>query len=205
MARPGILESALRVDDAEADSLGALELLELGAAGPKPMISNRRLGQFTDVFGYFFGAVGEGVTQIAGLLTDILEVPINLVSTGVGALLTGFAGLVGEIPILGPLVSSVVLAANAIIQAALQLPLEILTAVENLGKALKTLTPDQQKTFGQIAMKLLVDNSPPEFKAAAQQKLNALPPTLTGGAEGVDWGSIAAVVLPVLATGTFLL
>jgi len=200
------LEAPLSTADAVAETEGALELLELGSARRQELFGNRLGLSFPNIFGYFFGFVGETMTKLTGALSTIIKIPLDLISSGVGEVITAFAGIVGEIPIIGEIAAAVLLAVNAIVQAVLDLPEEILKWAGNLGMAFKTLSPQQQASFTSAAIALLVDAAPPEHKAAVEQKLAAAPPP--GSLAPVDetpYGEIAVAAANVLAIGAFLI
>ena len=214
-----VIEEPLRLDDIHSDRTGALELIELGNAHGNKIFRNakqieasgrqrtrpRQLGALPNVFGFFFGVVGEGVSKITGVLSDILALPVDLISKGVGEVLGGFASIVGQIPVIGEIAATILLAANSIIQAALDLPEQILKVIGNLGLAFKTLDPKDQSALTQTAMSLLINAAPPDQKAAVQQKLQAAPPpgSIVPEAEGGEFpfAEVATVAANALAIG----
>ena len=203
------LEAPLSTMDAVAETDGALELLELGSARHKlrQELFGVELGALPNIFGLFFGFIGEGMTKITGMLSDIIKIPLDLISSGVGEVITAFADIVGVIPIIGEIAAAVLLAVNAIVQAVLDLPEQILKWAGNLGQAFKTLTPQQQSAFTAAAINLLVDAAPPEHKAAVEQKLTTAPPpgSLAPVEDEAPYGEIAVAAANVLAIGAFLI
>jgi hypothetical protein len=178
-------------------TMGAIELIELGNAHVAPaMISNNptskrwpeltgtgaQLGILGDVVNYFFTFVGNGLSSVTNILSQILAVPVNLLGGGIGIVLTSFAGIVGQIPILGEMTAAIILAANSIIQAAIQLPGQILEMIGNLGKAFATLSPDQQKSLTGLAMQTLIKSSPTDIKDQVSNAVEtAAPPGISTG------------------------
>lgn len=203
--------------------MGAIELIELGNARNPAMVENAvagkrftiaethigpgtgthaRLGILGDVVNYFFTFVGKGLSSVTGALSQILSVPVSLIGTGVGTILTTFAGIVGQVPILGELTAAIILAANSIIQAAIQLPGQILEMIGNLGKAFATLSPDQQKSFTSLAMKELISSSPSEIKDQVSSAVEtAAPPGVATGGSGGTGFSVLDGIMTLLGSG----
>jgi hypothetical protein len=201
----------LVIDDAVADELGQLELVELGRAGQELFRGRHaKLGvSWPSYLGVFVGALGQSIPSLTGLLTDALGFPVNLVSSGVDEVLGGLAGLVGQIPIIGSLGAIALLAANVLVQAAATLTLETLKFVGNLGAAFKTLSPALQQQFTQLAMTALIQAAPDDQKAAVQQTLEQAPPpgalVVEGTGGGFPYGEVAVTVLNGLAIGALVI
>lgn len=187
--------------------MGAVELIELGnSKGSPAMVANTvaakrwaipathvgpgtgtgaRLGILGDVVNYLFTFVGNGLSSVTNILSQILSVPVSLVGGGVNVILTSFASVVGQVPIIGELTAAIILAANSVIQAAIQIPVQILEMIGNLGKAFATLSPDQQKTLTGLAVKQLIGSSPPEIKDQVSKAVeSAAPPGVAAGTAG---------------------
>lgn len=168
---------------------GAIGLIELGDAQAKrPMIANRptpsrvRMGDFMgDAGNFLFDLVGSGIDKIAGILADALKVPLDLIGQGVGVLLTGFAGLVANIPIIGDFAATILLAVNSLAQFAISLPEMLLQQVQNLGKAFETLPAATKSSAVTNAMKLIFNSAPPSIQPQVQKAIDTAPKP--GGAE----------------------
>lgn len=211
-----MVEEEIRIDGRKpsmSKTSGVIELVELGRARPyrhAPMVQQGRqvrLGAgFGDVIGFLGGIVGDGVAKVAGLLGDILKVPTDLISTGVGAVLTGFASIVAQIPIIGDFVATILKAFNALAQWVIQLPVDLLKKVATLGEAFKTLSPAQQSSSVAAAIKLINDSAPEEIKPQVAQAMAQSENPAGASASGStgEWiAGVAAVVLPLAAFAVF--
>lgn len=208
-----MMAEPLRIDDATPDENGMLELIELGGARQhrQELFKGRRatLGlSLPNFMGVFTGILGTSILMITGLLSDVLAIPLDLISLGVDEVLTGFAGIIGAIPLIGTLASTALLAVNVLVQAALDLPIEVLKFAGNLGKAFKTLSPAQQAQFTQLAMAAIIQAAPEDQKSAVEQKLSQAPPpgslVIEDSSEGgFPYGEVAVGVLNAAAVGAF--
>lgn len=151
-----------------ANQLGAIELIELGSsrresAGTlpvlrrpflgtrqRPMIANRfNLGQLD-----FLGDIGSFLTGALQFvfenLASIIDLPLDWLSSGVGLLFDGLAGILVNVPIIGVLASQVLLLAKSAIQWGLTLPGELLGGIGDIFGQVKdaidaTRTDDEKK------------------------------------------------------------
>lgn len=197
------LEDPLDVDDAKDDNFGGLELLELGDAKKQELFRRSRLGFTIPPWGaYFIGFAVEALPQVSGLLSDLLAIPLDFIETGVDTVITSFADLVSQLPILGELAAAVLLATKVVADAVLELPPQVLKFAGNMGEAWKTLSPEARKAFLAIATQLLIDAAPVEQKAAVTQKLAVAnsEPLVTSS---FPYGEVAVTVLNGLAVGAY--
>lgn len=149
--------------------LGAIELIELGNAipsvskpyrfdhGRRPFMSSRyprasrgpELGQLD-----FLASIGSFLTGafefIFKTLANLVNVPLDIASKGVGVLFDGVAGFLKNVPILGPICSELLLLAKAVIQWGLKVPGMLLTGIGNV--------------FGEIKNAIDATKSPAEKK-----------------------------------------
>lgn len=159
--------------------MGAEELIELG---DRPaMIGNTlrffmanprmaRLGFFAEV-GIFIAGAFETVFN---LLADIVGGITDLVGGGIGALLTGTAGLLGNIPIIGGILSQVVLLANTVIQFALSIPETLLRNIGSVFTSLKKLMePEKNQDTYQKAKDDVVKKAPSGIQKDVEKMLGA--------------------------------
>lgn len=147
--------------------LGAIELIELGNSVPRvekpynfdpgrrPFMSSRyprasrgpELGQldFLTNIGSFIVGAFEFVFKT---LADLVNVPLDLASQGAGVLFDGVAGLLKNIPSLGPICSELLLLAKAVIQWGLKVPGLLLSGVVNVFVEIKNAI-DTTKSSGE--------------------------------------------------------
>jgi hypothetical protein len=125
--------------------LGAIELIELGSArravdaARRPFLSSRYpressgpvLGQMD-----FLASVGSFMTgafeYLFKTLADLISVPLDLASKGIGILFDGLAGFLRNIPIVGVLAAELLLVGKAVIQFALSVPGLLLNGIGNI-------------------------------------------------------------------------
>lgn len=176
---------------------GAIGLIELGRRN-REMAWSREHGMsdvLGDVGGFIFDIVGKGIDKIAGLLAGIIKIPTDLISTGVGTVLTTFASIVAEIPIIGDFCATIILAVNSLAQFAITLPENLFLAAQTLGQAFQTLSSDQKSKAWQTAMKLVTGSAPPSLQPAVQKAVTAAPKP-----SGVSVGASVGEVLAALAS-----
>ena len=169
--------------------LGAIELIELGNAPreragtipvlrrpflgtrQRPMLANPfKLGQLDflgDIGSFLTGALELVFTELAGLI----DLPLDLASSGVGLLFDGVAGLLVNVPIIGVLASEVLLLAKSVIQWGLTLPGELLGGIGNIFGEVKAAidaakTDDEKKEDEKKAKETLLDKA--EDKGGAE-------------------------------------
>jgi hypothetical protein len=159
--------------------LGAIELIELGNAVPRiekpynfdpgrrPFMSSRyprtfrgpELGQldFSNIGSFLAGAF----EFIFKMLANLVNVPLDVASQGVGVLFDGVSGLLKNIPALGPICSELLLLAKAVIQWGLKVPGMTLSLVGNVFSEIKnavdtTKSSGEKKQDESIALKNLL-------------------------------------------------
>lgn len=159
-----------------AHRLGAIELVELGRSeresamptlkrpflGQRPMIANRaRLGvlDFLADVGSFLSGAFSVLFEYLGKLVDL---PLDLLSSGVGALFDGLAGFLINVPIIGVLASQVLLLTKSVIQWGLSVPGLLLEGLGNIFGEIKgaidaTRTDDEKESDEAEAKKRILD------------------------------------------------
>ncbi len=182
--------------------LGAIELIELGRthsnstapilrrpflSNPKPMLSGPQLGlDFASIGSFLTGAF----EFLFNTLADVVNVPLDIASSGVGLLFDGLAGILVNVPIIGVLASQVLLLAKSVIQWGLSVPGLLLEGVGNIFGEIKnaidaTKSDDEKKTDEAEAKKKILDKAEekggPEFKDAVNDALEGEKPSGTTG------------------------
>lgn len=230
-------------------SLGAEELIELGKprrekpflaarkpyfqrGGERPFIgnSNRSLGQL-DLLADVGSFLAKFLAGAFSVLAQIVNIPTNILISGVDLIFTNVASLIGEVPIIGTVAAQIFLIANSIIKFGLQVPAALLGGISNvfagIGKALDTLAPSKKAAAEKDAKDKIMDRTPDPLKEAVSAALSgtnpapqagagsggqpgAIPPTATGassGAVGAGSGLETAVAVGavIVAGGTLLL
>ncbi len=147
--------------------LGAIELIELGASGQNspegvPVLRRPFLGSRTQMLANpvklagvdFLATIGSFLTgafeYLLVTLADLVNVPLDLASSGVGLLFDGVAGLLINVPIIGVLASEILLLAKSVLQWGLSVPGLLLEGVGNIFGEIKgaidaTMTTDEKK------------------------------------------------------------
>lgn len=180
--------------------LGAIELVELGR-GPvmpvplgmkrlnRPFLSNSRahLGiNFADIGSFLTGAF----EFLFNTLADIVNVPLDLASQGIGVLFDGLAGIIANVPILGPLAAQVLLLGKSVIQWGLSVPGLLLEGVGNIFGEIKgaidaTRTDEEKDSDAKKAKEKILEKA--EEKGGSEfkdQVKNALEGKTVTGADG---------------------
>ncbi len=194
-------------------TLGAIELIELGDTGEKasccgrPYLgrNRRELGFLADIGGFLAGIFETGV----GLIADIVDAPLQLLAGGVDFVFVNIASVIGQIPILGELVASVLLIANAAIKFVLSLPGLILREIQNVFKGLREAfegnytEPERDEKMGE-AKKRIVDDAPNDIRKDVDRVLTD--PNLSAGAGAPPAGTeLLTIALPAAAAAGLLL
>lgn len=144
--------------------LGAIELIELGSArraldpARRPFLSSRypKANGASPVLGQmdFLASVGSFLAGafefLFKTLADLISVPLDLASKGIGVLFDGLAGFLRNIPIVGVLAAELLMVGKAVIQFGLSIPGLLLNGIGNIFGEVKdainaTKTPDQKK------------------------------------------------------------
>lgn len=198
--------------------LGAEELIELGKPGrPKPFMSARKPYFRRDSAKPFLGnSSGPGLGQLdflaqvgsflanflAGafsVLSQIVNVPMNILASGVNIIFTNVASLISEVPIIGTVASQIFLLANSIIKFGLQVPGELLGGISNvfagIGKALDTLAPSKKAAAETDAKNKIMERTPDGLKAAVSAALSGTNP----GAAAPGSGGVPGATTPAAA------
>ena len=223
--------------------MGAEELIELGRGrpvmgGPRaPFLSNRpryamgscghayevgaelsgqvraELGDLLDIVkdigGVITGALGFALTTLG----DLVSVPLNILSQGIDITFTSVAGLLDHIPIIGGLLSQILLLGNSVIKFALSVPGMLLHGLGNImtgiSKALLAKNPPAKNQENvDKAKDDIVKKAPPNLQDKVLQALNStgvtgtnLTPSLTTQ-PGTGPGGTSPVVTPPPAAGS---
>jgi hypothetical protein len=182
--------------------LGAIELIELGKtysndvapvlrrpflANPLPKLAGPQLGiDFASIGSFLTGAF----EFLFSTLADIVSVPLDLASSGVGLLFDGLAGILVNVPIIGVLASQILLLGKAVIQWGLSVPGLLLEGVGNIFGEIKgaidaTRTDDEKKSDETEATKKILDKAEekggPTFKSAVEDAITGKDPSDTTG------------------------
>jgi hypothetical protein len=217
--------------------MGAEELIELGRSGntlalsrtpflanrPRAQLGSARLGDILDIVkdvgGIITGALGFALTTLG----DLVSIPLDILSQGIDLVFTNVAGLLDQVPIVGTLLSQILLLGNAVIKFALSIPGLLLHGLGNImtgiSKALlaKNTTAQNQANTDK-AKNDIISKAPPNLQSGVAQVLNAsgmtaqnmIPslqpaPAPAAGAGGPDLASVLAVGLPVVGVGAAVL
>lgn len=173
-------------------ALGAVELVELGRSGalfPSPAAPARR--PFFAVGGRRVGAprLGDVLTTVGKFLTDalstifsviadIVQVPTEILASGVDVIFENVAAVLAEIPLLGELVAQAVLAAGAVLKFAIQVPHMALEQIANLfegfSEALEaTMSGDEKSEAVSQARKKIVSEAPEALRPQVNRMLTS--------------------------------
>jgi hypothetical protein len=148
-----------------AHKLGAIELIELGRSRNtsaqtlrRPFLSNRKTPEITPLHmlgaslqpsqllgpqlgGLDFATIGSflagAFSALFSVLGDLISVPLDLMSKGVGLLFDGLAGLLVNVPILGVFASQILILTKTMIQWGLSLPGLLLSGIGNVFGEIK--------------------------------------------------------------------
>lgn len=178
--------------------LGAEELLELGRcdsgsnSGRRPFLSGRArrmpiLSQaewtseqvyFLDLLGGIAGFLAEGLSLAFTWIGNLIDVPLQILAQGVDIAFNGVAGLLGQIPILGPLLSQVMVLGGALIKFGLSIPGLVLKGLGNVlggfAKALKGSASESENQKGvDEAKEEITDRAPDHIKDTVKAVLDA--------------------------------
>jgi hypothetical protein len=186
--------------------LGAIELIELGRSQKaptlrRPFLANRSRAVDMpppDLFpmearmlgarlaGIDFAAIGSFLTGafefLFKSLSSIISVPLDLMSSGVGVLFDGLAGMIVNVPIIGVLASQVLLLTKSLIQWGLSLPGLLLSGLGNVFGEIKgaidaTRTTDEKKKDEAAAKSKVLDAAQ---KKGGEQLKNAVRDAIEG-------------------------
>lgn len=223
--------------------LGAEELVELGRArsglfqARSPFLANRpQLGRgveaeirpalgdiFSDVGGFITGALGFALNTLG----DLVNVPLNILSQGVDIAFKGLAGLLDNVPIMGPFLGQILLLGNAVIKFALSVPGLLLHGLggilTNISKVLtaKNTSGDNQKNVDK-AKSNIVGQAPAALQAGVKAALDATgvtgsnmtpaltpqgsaPSTVAPQASGFDTTKALTIGIPVAGATAILM
>ncbi len=99
-----------------------------------PMLANPSpvLGDVVDFLGKFLQVLAEWLGGALSVLANIVKIPTDILSQGIDVAFSGLSSVVGMIPVLGPLLSEIVLLGGAIIGFAVTVPFLVLSELGNL-------------------------------------------------------------------------
>ncbi len=145
-----------------------------------PMLANTSpgLNGLSDVFVGILKKLAEWLSVAFTTLGTIVNIPMGILGQGVDIAFSGLSSVVGMIPILGPLLSEIVLLGGAIIAFAITVPGLILNQLGNLlegaAKWLDTkLSSDEKKESIDEEKKKIIDNAPDAIKDTVTSILDA--------------------------------
>ncbi len=147
---------------------------------------------FSDVGGFITGALGFALNTLG----DLVNVPLNILSQGVDIAFKGLAGLLDNVPIMGPFLGQILLLGNAVIKFALSIPGLLLHGLggilTNISKVLtaKNTVGDNQKNVDK-AKSNIVGQTPAALQSGVKAALDAtgvtgqnMTPALTPASQG---------------------
>jgi hypothetical protein len=223
--------------------LGAIELIELGSPipsinlGRRPFMSGRyphaSVGRGPELGLEFLTSIGSFLTGafefIFRTLADIVNVPLDIASQGIGVLFDGVAGFLKNVPILGPICAELLLVGKAVIQWGLKVPGLLLGGIANIFGEIKnaidaTKSPADKKADADIGKENLLrkaeEKGGPALRSAVQSAISGkdpegvtgIPPKNTNlppGADDIGGGSdldqILGIGLPVAGAAALAL
>lgn len=198
--------------------LGAEELIELGKPGrPKPFLSARKpyfqrdrrasflgngsragLGQL-DLLAQVGSFLAKFLSGAFSVLAQIVNVPANILASGVNLIFTNVASLIEDVPIIGTVAAQIFLIANSIIKFGLQVPGELLGGISNvfegIGKALDTLAPSKKAAAETDAKNKIMERTPDGLKEAVSAALSGTHPAASAG----GYGGVPGASTPIAA------
>ncbi len=145
-----------------------------------PMLANpsHSLNGLSDVFVGILQKLAEWLSVAFTTLGTIVNIPMDILGQGIDIAFSGLSSVVGMIPVLGPLLSEIVLLGGAIIAFAITVPGLILNEFGNLlegaAKWLDTkLTSDEKKENIDEEKKKIIDKAPDPIKDTVTSILDA--------------------------------
>jgi hypothetical protein len=120
-----------------------------------------RLGIGLADIGSFLAGLFEG---LFGVLADIVSVPLDLASQGIGVLFDGLAGILANVPIVGELAAQVLILGKSVIQWGLSVPGLLLEGIGNIFGEIKgaidaTRTPAEKASDMDIAKDKILEKA----------------------------------------------
>lgn len=114
-------------------------------------------------------------------LGTIVDIPLKLLSEGVDIAFNGLAGVLENIPYVGPILAQIVLLGGAVLRFALSIPGFILHELGNLlegaAKALEAYrTPEEREADMKEQKDKVVEDAPPDIKDNVKALLDATAP-----------------------------
>jgi len=152
------------------------------------------------IFQTLLGFLGSGL----GVLGDVVGFPLNLIGTGGDFIIRTLADLAKNVPIVGELISDILLAGNTLLQAGLSLPGATLAMLGNLLKSFSGLPKDEQDSLQKKSMEKIqakaneAGQGEDLKKIQGMQVAGAMPPALkvaAGVAAPLTGGAIAFLAL----------
>lgn len=147
------------------------------AGRERPFISNK-LGQFE-----FLATIGsylvKGLEFAFHTLGDFIEIPMQILSKGIDILfIDGLGGILNSIPLVGPLLSQIVVLGGSLLKFGLSIPGMALhglgNVMGNIGKALdENFTESENQEGIDTSKKKIIDKAPDELKDNVKAILDA--------------------------------
>lgn len=140
-----------------------------------PMLSNPGLGgvDLLNILGSVAQFLAENLGKLINEFANLLEIPLSFLSQGVDFAFNGVAGLVGEIPWVGSVLSEIILVGAAIVKFGLSIPGLLLHGLGNLlegwGAALdaKLTQREKEKKLAEERKKI-IDNAPESIQDSVE-------------------------------------
>ncbi len=161
-------------------------LLGLGSGRIKGPLLNQRRPMLANISPSLNGLSFVGILQTLAewlsvaftTMGSIVDIPMGILKQGINITFDGLASVVGMIPVLGPLLSEIVLLGGAILAFAVMVPGMILNEFGNLlegaAKWLDTKLPsDEKKEKIEEEKKKIIDKAPDDIKDTVASVLNA--------------------------------
>lgn len=181
--------------------LGAEELIELGSSGrqnprtrmgrpflagrERPFITNGLSG-IGDILASLGGFFVKGLELAFNALGDWIDIPMNILSKGIDILFVdGLGSILNSIPLIGPLLSQIVVLGGSLLKFGLSIPGLVLhglgNVMGNIGEALdKNFTEDENQKGINKSKEEIIKKAPDELKDNVKALLDA------GGVSGSD-------------------
>ncbi len=160
--------------------LGTVRLRESPLNHQTLMLANQRpgLNGLPDFLVGILQKLADWLGVAFNTLGDIVDIPLGILGQGIDVMFDGLASVVGMVPVLGPLLSEIVLLGGTIIAFALTVPGLILHEFGNLlegaAKWLDTkLTPDEKEKNLEEEKKKILDKAPDPIKDTVESILDA--------------------------------
>lgn len=155
------------------------------------------------IFQTLLGFLGDGL----GVLSDVVGFPLNLIGSGADYVIKAVADLAKNVPIVGSLISDILLAANTLLQVGLKLPSSTLSMVQTLLKSFNGLSGDKQKSLQDQSMEKLLGKAKESGQEGDLQQLfnQSKKDAATVSTEGILKKAAGVGVPLAVGTGAFFI